>query len=110
MDRLEAHKMFFAQLVTASVGVPATERNLIEAFASTPRERFVGDGPWQVFTRGGYIQTPSDDPALLYQDITVALKSEEQTTGVFKKVRNHNGSVSQRLLARDRRRANGRAA
>ena len=78
MDRLEAHKMFFAQLVTASVGVPATERNLIEAFASTPRERFVGDGPWQVFTRGGYIQTPSDDPAFLYQDITVALKSEGQ--------------------------------
>jgi len=78
IDRLEAHRMFFAQLVTASVGVPATERNLVEAFASTPRERFVGDGPWRVFTRGGYIQTPSDDPALLYQDITVALRSEEQ--------------------------------
>jgi len=77
-DRLEAHKMFFAQLVTASVGVPATERNLIEAFASTPRERFVGDGPWQVFTQVGYIQTPSDDPAFLYQEISVAIKCEEQ--------------------------------
>jgi protein-L-isoaspartate(D-aspartate) O-methyltransferase len=77
-DRLVAHRLFFAQLVTASAGIPTTERNLIEAFASTPRERFVGSGPWQVFTRAGYIQTPSDDPALLYQDITVALKSEEQ--------------------------------
>lgn len=78
MDRLESHKLFFAQLVTASVGVPATEQNLLQAFASTPRERFVGVGPWQVFTRVGYIQTPTDDPALLYQDITVALKSEVQ--------------------------------
>ncbi len=78
IDRLNAHRLFFAQLVTASAGVPATERNLIDAFASTPRERFVGPGPWQVFTRLGYIQTPSDDPALLYQDVTVALKSEGQ--------------------------------
>jgi len=29
-----------------------------------------------VFTAAGYIETPSDDPAFLYQDITVALKSE----------------------------------
>ncbi|SRR6266545_1734804 len=78
MDRLEAHRLFFARLVTASAGVPATEERLIAAFASTPRERFVGDGPWQVFTRMGYIQTPSDDPAFLYQDITVALEKEKQ--------------------------------
>jgi protein-L-isoaspartate(D-aspartate) O-methyltransferase len=78
MDRLEAHRLFYAQLVTASAGVPPSEQNLIEAFASTPREKFVGAGPWKVFVRGGYIQTPSDDPAFLYQDITIALKSEAQ--------------------------------
>ena len=78
MDRLEAHRLFFARLVTANAGVPATAQNLIEAFASTPREQFVGEGPWQVFTRVGYIETPSDDPALLYQDITVALKPDAQ--------------------------------
>jgi protein-L-isoaspartate(D-aspartate) O-methyltransferase len=78
MDRLTSHRLFFAQLVTANAGIPPTEQKLMEAFASTPRERFVGDGPWQVFTRVGYIQTPSDDPAFLYQDITVALKSEAQ--------------------------------
>jgi protein-L-isoaspartate(D-aspartate) O-methyltransferase len=78
MDRLEAHRLFFARLVTASAGVPATEERLIAAFASTPRERFVGAGPWQVFTRMGYIQTPGDDPALLYQDVTVALKKDQQ--------------------------------
>jgi protein-L-isoaspartate(D-aspartate) O-methyltransferase len=78
MDRLEMHRLFYAQLVTANAGVPVTQQKLIEIFASTPRENFVGAGPWKVFTRAGYIQTPSDDPALLYQDITVALKSEEQ--------------------------------
>lgn len=78
MDRLTAHRLWFAQLVTASAGVPPTEGRLIDAFASTPRERFVGDGPWRVFTRSGYIQTPSADPAFLYQDITVALRSEDQ--------------------------------
>jgi protein-L-isoaspartate(D-aspartate) O-methyltransferase len=65
-------------LVTANAGIPPTEDKLITAFASTPRERFVGGGPWRVFTRIGYIQTPSADPALLYQDIMVALKPEAQ--------------------------------
>jgi protein-L-isoaspartate(D-aspartate) O-methyltransferase len=78
MDRLEGHKQWFARLVTASAGVPPTEERLIAAFASTPRERFLGAGPWRVFTRSGYIETPSDDPALIYQDVTVALKSEAQ--------------------------------
>jgi protein-L-isoaspartate(D-aspartate) O-methyltransferase len=78
MDRLEAHRRWFAQLITANAGVPATNHALIEAFATTPREKFVGPGPWQVFTRLGYIETPSDDPALLYQDITVALKDGQQ--------------------------------
>jgi protein-L-isoaspartate(D-aspartate) O-methyltransferase len=78
MDRVEAHRAWYARLVTATAGIPPTEHRLREAFASTPRERFVGAGPWRVFTRVGYIETPSDDPALLYQDITVALKSEQQ--------------------------------
>lgn len=78
MDRLEIHRRFYAQLVTAIAGVPVTQQNLIDAFASIPRENFVGVGPWNVFTRLGYILTPSDDPSLLYQDVTVALKSEQQ--------------------------------
>lgn len=78
MDRLAAHRRWFAQLVMANAGIPATEQTLLDAFASTPRERFLGPGPWKVFTRIGYIETPSDDPALLYQDVTVALKSQQQ--------------------------------
>jgi protein-L-isoaspartate(D-aspartate) O-methyltransferase len=78
MERLEAHRSFFARLITASVGIPGGAGRLAEAFAATPRERFVGPGSWRVFTAGGYIETPSDDPAFLYQDVTVAVEAEGQ--------------------------------
>ncbi|MBZ5509084.1 MAG: protein-L-isoaspartate(D-aspartate) O-methyltransferase [Acidobacteriia bacterium] len=71
VERLEAHRTFFANLITTSAGVP--NGPLTAAFAATPRERFLGPGPWKIFTGGGYISTPTDDPAFLYQDVTVAL-------------------------------------
>jgi protein-L-isoaspartate(D-aspartate) O-methyltransferase len=74
-ERLKSCRTFFANLVTASAGISSDSR-LTAAFASTPRERFLGSGPWRVFTPIGYIHTPSDDPAFLYQDITVALEEE----------------------------------
>jgi protein-L-isoaspartate(D-aspartate) O-methyltransferase len=76
MDRLEAHRIFFANLITSSVGGAANHPRLVSVFASTPREDFVGPGPWKVFGPGGYLQTPTDDPALLYQDVTVAISTE----------------------------------
>jgi protein-L-isoaspartate(D-aspartate) O-methyltransferase len=70
-ERTLAHRLFFAKLVTANVGLaPGSE--LEAAFASTPREQFVGPPPWRVFTRSGYLESP-DDPALLYQDVVVSL-------------------------------------
>src|SRR4051812_35903650 len=77
MERIEAHRLFFAHLITASVGLPRDSR-LAAALVSTPRGRFIGPGPWRVFTAAGYVETPSDDPAFLYQDVTVALKPESQ--------------------------------
>ena len=75
MDRIEAHRLFFAKLITAQAGVaPGSE--LESAFISTPRERFVSQPPWRVFTRSGYIETPSDDPAFVYQDIVISLRGE----------------------------------
>jgi protein-L-isoaspartate(D-aspartate) O-methyltransferase len=71
VERLEAHRAFFANLITASAGL--SNGRLTDAFAATPRERFVGPGPWKIFTSVGYITTPTDDPAFLYQDVTVAL-------------------------------------
>ena len=77
MERLEAHRSFFANLVAVSAGVPNDGR-VAAAFASTAREHFVGPGPWKVFVGGGYIETPSADPAFLYQDVTVALAPERR--------------------------------
>lgn len=77
MDRLQQHRQSYARLVAANAGVSAAHQRLIDAFAAVPREEFVGPGPWKVFTRSGYIETPSD-PALLYQDVLVALKFEAQ--------------------------------
>lgn len=55
MERLEAHRLFFARLVTAKAGVAAGSE-LAAAFASTPREHFVGPPPWKVSTTAGYIE------------------------------------------------------
>jgi protein-L-isoaspartate(D-aspartate) O-methyltransferase len=76
VDHLQAHRTYFAQLITAAAGVAAREGGLVAAFAATARERFVGPGPWRAFTPVGYITTPSDDPAFLYHDVAVALTAE----------------------------------
>ena len=76
MERLEAHRTFFANLITASVGQQGGR--LTAAFASTFRERFIGPGPWKVLSAAGYIETPSDDPAFLYQNLAVALLPEKR--------------------------------
>jgi protein-L-isoaspartate(D-aspartate) O-methyltransferase len=78
VDRVEAFRHFFADLITANAGLRTQEGGLKAAFGSTPREHFVGPGPWRVFTPAGYISTPSDDPAFLYQDVTVALAADRQ--------------------------------
>jgi protein-L-isoaspartate(D-aspartate) O-methyltransferase len=75
MDRMQAHRIFFARLVTANAGIAAGSE-LEAALATTPREEFVGPPPWKIFTRSGYVESPADDPALLYQDVVVSLGSE----------------------------------
>jgi protein-L-isoaspartate(D-aspartate) O-methyltransferase len=74
MDRIEAHRLFFAKLITANAGIaPGSE--IEAALGSTPREQFVGPPPWRIFTRSGYVESP-DDPTLLYQDVVVSLGGE----------------------------------
>jgi protein-L-isoaspartate(D-aspartate) O-methyltransferase len=72
---LEAYRRFYADLITTSAGTGKNER-LREAFAATPRERFVGPGPWKLFAGGKHLEMPTDDPAFLYQDVVVALAPE----------------------------------
>ena len=76
MDRLQSFRTLFANLTVARVGITDPDSRLRAAFASTPRERFVGPGPWRIFTPSGYVETVSDDPTMLYQDVVVALTND----------------------------------
>jgi protein-L-isoaspartate(D-aspartate) O-methyltransferase len=70
--RTERLRIFFASFVAAGLSAP----RVAAAFATVPRERFAGPGPWWVLTAEGYVQTPDDDPAFLYQDTLIALDRE----------------------------------
>lgn len=65
---------FYADLVTTGSGV--RDGRIRSAFEAVRREAFLGAGPWKVFTIHGYIETPSDNPALLYQNIVVAISAD----------------------------------
>ena len=70
-------RSYYARLVAGKAGT--NDPKLIEAFAKIERERFVGPGPWKLNDfAGGYIDTPSDDLAYLYQDVVVALIPERR--------------------------------
>ncbi len=87
---LEQHRQFYADLVTARGGT--REAAIIAAFAQTDRARFSGPGPWKVFTPLGYIATPGDDEAFLYQDVLIALAPERS-------INNGEPSLHARCLA-----------
>jgi protein-L-isoaspartate(D-aspartate) O-methyltransferase len=76
-ESLQQVRTFYAEMIAANAGVRGNQA-LTAAFASTPRERFLGPGPWRVVTRAGYVTTPSDNPALLYQDAAVAIDYDRQ--------------------------------
>lgn len=65
----------YARAIAKSAGV--TDARVIEAFATVPREDFLGPGPWKLF-RGEYRETESADARLLYQDVLVALAEDRR--------------------------------
>lgn len=69
-----AQRRFYAEFIVRSAG--SSDARLIDAFAAVPREHYVGPGPWRVSVGSGYVTTVSDDPALLYHDVLVALAAE----------------------------------
>ncbi|HEX3422904.1 MAG TPA: hypothetical protein VHS33_05845 [Sphingomicrobium sp.] len=75
MSTIAEWRDLFARLVVANVGV-SRGSDVEAAFRSTPREDYLGPGPWKLFTAGGYVETPSADPRFIYQDVTVALVPE----------------------------------
>jgi protein-L-isoaspartate(D-aspartate) O-methyltransferase len=75
MVSLQQRRESYARLVAANAGVSGSHQRVIDAFATVPREEFLGPPPWRVLTGMGDVET-SSDPALLYQDALVALKLE----------------------------------
>jgi protein-L-isoaspartate(D-aspartate) O-methyltransferase len=68
-DRSEKLRWFFASLICAGLRDPRIE----QAFVAVNRETFAGPGPWSIFAGKGYVMTPDDDPAFIYQDTLIAL-------------------------------------
>jgi len=72
MRNLDALRRFYARLVTTSAGIE--DPRIVEAFATVERERFLGTGPWQIkVAADGYMESGTDDPAVLYQDLVVGI-------------------------------------
>jgi protein-L-isoaspartate(D-aspartate) O-methyltransferase len=62
---------------TAKLG----SRAVIDAFATVPRERFLGTGPWRVLSpmaMAEYWTTEDADPRRLYHDVLIAIDEERR--------------------------------
>lgn len=69
---LKVIRRAYARQVMAAAGVPY--ERLATAFASVPRESFLGPGPWPILRWGrGYERSPTDDPVYLYSDDLVGI-------------------------------------
>lgn len=69
---LEEIRAFHAKRMAAASG--STDERLERIFELVPREAFLGPGPWRIMAQNRrYLETPSSDPAYLYQNVVVAL-------------------------------------
>ncbi|KNZ33461.1 MAG: hypothetical protein AD742_06070 [Methylibium sp. NZG] len=90
MNTTAEFRRFYAEFIVKSSG--SSDERLIEAFATVPREDYLGAGPWPVNVGAGYIPTISDDPRHLYQDILIGLAPE-------RRINNGQPSLHARCLA-----------
>ena len=72
---LELQRRWYADELRWSAGLKS--ERLVEAFASVPREAFLGDGPWQLLSGTqpgiGYTRTKDADPRHLSHNVLVAI-------------------------------------
>src|SRR6516162_4020627 len=78
-DLIEEARRHYAEELrfTARLG----SRAVIDAFATVPRERFFGPGPWRVLSPmalGEYWTTEDADPRHVYHDVLVAIDEERR--------------------------------
>lgn len=67
----------YAAQMLARAGVDRNEA-LLSAFSIVPRENFLGPPPWKMRDWKRYMEVPSDDPVVLYQDLLFALQADRQ--------------------------------
>jgi protein-L-isoaspartate(D-aspartate) O-methyltransferase len=74
IDLAQARR-FFAEELRAAAPIRRNEA-VVEAFATVPRERFLGPGPWHVIPpkrMAAFYETPDSDPRRVYHDVLVAI-------------------------------------
>ncbi len=71
-NALHIIRLAYARQILALAGCPDNGR-LEQAFATVRREGFIGPPPWSVSRGFGYETLGSRDPAVVYQDILIAL-------------------------------------
>jgi protein-L-isoaspartate(D-aspartate) O-methyltransferase len=67
-------RQFYAEELRFTANI--SSRAVIDAFATVPRECFVGPGPWRILSpmrMGGYWTTADADPRHVYHDVLIAL-------------------------------------
>src|SRR5262245_60038025 len=78
MIDLAAVRAWYAEELryAAAVRSPA----IVRAFATVPRERFLGPGPWQICTGDApnkYWSTEDDDPRCVYHNVVIGMLTEK---------------------------------
>lgn len=70
-DRLTEARALYARMMAAASR--SSDPRLERIFELVPREAFLPPGPWHLLVGQRYVETPSADPAHLYQNTLVAL-------------------------------------
>jgi protein-L-isoaspartate(D-aspartate) O-methyltransferase len=72
---LDEIRSFYARLMVCASR--SSDARLERIFELVPREAFLPPGPWKIRVAETYLETPSADPAYLYQNMLVALDADK---------------------------------
>ncbi|WP_158816527.1 protein-L-isoaspartate O-methyltransferase [Methylocapsa sp. S129] len=74
---IKAARLAFAEELRYVAHVQSNR--VIDAFATVPRERFLGDRPWRVYDFvDGYWEAPGDDPRSAYHNVLFAIDAARE--------------------------------
>jgi len=83
ISTLEDYRAFYAEEIRAVAGLRSEV--LVHAFATVPRERFLGPGPWKIASLGmnmsqtvRYLATADADPRRVYHNVLISLDESRQ--------------------------------